>query len=152
MNTIITPAPAYQKPSGKLYLASTQLDLVNGIWTKVLLETIGANFTDGIEDTVNHRITPGRGGFYDIKGQVTFTNIVTPRLYIAALKISGTDLICINDGSASAGDHYSVPVGHLIKLSVTDYIELHAMSVSGDNTVDVRAGSAYTFLSIQRVR
>ncbi len=150
--TIITPAPAYQKPSGKLYLSSPQLNLANGVWTLVTLTGIGAGFTDGIEDTANFRITPGYAGFYIIQGLVTFLNVVAARNYSAGLLISNTTWLCANTGWTGGGVYYSVPVLALVKLSATDYVELKALSGSGDNTVDLYADLANTYLSVQRVR
>jgi len=152
MSIKITPAPAHQRPSGKLYLSTDQLNLVNNTWTKVALDTIAAGFSDGIEDTVNNRITPGYAGFYDLKGLVTFVNIVAARNYRAAIKISNTTWHSVKYSWAGGGTYLGVPVGDLVKLTATDYVELLVMSQSGDNTVDIASLERLTFLSVQRVR
>jgi len=152
MNTKITPAPAYQRPSGKLYLASNQFNLVDGASTIVELDTIGTGFTDGIEDTVNHRITPGQAGFYNVIGQVTFTSVVADKAYDVGLYVNHATWINYNRSYVGGGVHYSVPVAALVKLTATDYLELIAVSRSGGDTVDILASAYDTFLSVQRVR
>ena len=152
MTIKITPAPAYQKPSGRLYLGSNQLNLVNNIATIVALDTIGAGFTDAIEDTTLHRITPGYAGFYNIVGMVTFLNIVAARNYAACILVNSVVSYCYHVSWAGGGTYYGIPVGDEIKLTATDYVQLIAVSISGDNTVDLSAGLHQTFLSVQRVR
>ena len=152
MSTIITPAPAYQKPSGKLYLSVSQLNLVNNTLTLVELNSIYTGFTDGIEDTTLHRITPGCAGFYFINGQATFMNVVAAKNYEAAIRVSGVSWVSFCYGWAGGGTLFSVPVSSLVKLSATDYIELWVRSQSGDNTVDLSGVRYRTYLSVQRVR
>ena len=55
MQEIIQP-PAFQRPTGKLVLDSSQLNLVDGALTQVELDEIPAGYTDGIEDIINFRI------------------------------------------------------------------------------------------------
>lgn len=152
MTTIIIPSRAKQRPSGKLYLSATQSNLVDGVITVVELNTVVTGFTDGIEDTVNHKITPGHAGFYHITGMVTFLNPVAARSYYAAIILNNDDYRCFHISWAGGGTYFSVPVAALVKLTVTDYIQLWARSDSGDNTVDIQPGVHLTFLSVQRVR
>ena len=142
-------------PSGKLTLSDIQSNLVDVTPTKVLLDVVPAVYTDGIENIVNHRITPGRAGFYSIVGQVEFTNsIIANKYYAAYIYVNGTRLVRHNAHSGignvlsvlcSLPNHY---------LTAEDYIELWAMSGSGDDTVDISGGGSFddTFLSVQRVR
>ena len=152
MTTEIRPTAAHQRPSGKLYLVNDQLNLVDNTWTKVALDTIAPGFTDGIEDTVNNRITPGHPGFYNIKGLVTFIHTVANCNYRARIRISNTNSYSIKYSWTGSIIRLGVPVGDLIKLTAADYVELWALSNSGDNTVDIEPGVHYTFLSVQRVR
>ena len=152
MTTRIIQAPAYQKPSGKLYLSAEQFNLANGIWTKVELDAIAAGFTDGIEDTTNHRIKPGFAGWYNIIGLVMFHNPVAAARYYTRIWANGTTALAQNYSWCGGGDLFSVPVDTLVKLTATDYIELWAESHSGDDTVDIWYSCENTFLSIQRVR
>jgi len=145
--------PAFQRPSGKLYLANNQLNLVSTVCTLVDLDTIPADFTDGIENTGTHRITPGYGGFYAITGQVTFEAVVADKDYEARVRLNGGGYICRNVSHASKAGSLSVPVSLSCQLmTVADYIELWAQSDAGVDTVDINISEVFTFLALQRVR
>ena len=155
MQKITTPpAGASQRPNGHLYLGSNQLNLVNGVVTLVLLDAIPAQNTDGTENTVTHRITPGVAGFYSVVGQVMFKNCVVDKSYAAEILVNG-GLIFQNWNHSSIGvnDYLCALCARpSLYLGPTDFVELHALSNSGDNTVDVVGGSAATYLELQRVR
>lgn len=144
--------PDVLRPSGKLYRGATQTNLVDGDITLVELDTIASDFTDGIEDTTNHKITPGYAGFYLVMGTVTFKSLIADRKYDAAIKLNGSTWICFIYGWASGEDYFVVPVLAYVRLTATDYIELYARSCAGVDTVDIHYGPIYTFLSVQRVR
>jgi len=152
MTTEIRPPAAHQRPSGKMYLSADQLNLVSAVWTVVELNTISANFGDGIEDTAGHRITPGVAGFYDVKGQVAFKNVIADKSYYASVRINGVTYKGVVYDQAAIAANLTVPVNLHLYLSDTDYLELLAISIAGVNTVDVYAGETRTFLSVQRVR
>lgn len=152
MTTEIRPPAAHQRPSGRLYLSANQLNLVHGRTTLVELDAIAAGFTDGIENTATHRITPGYAGFYGITGVVTFTNVVADKPYAAYLFINTSTYVCANVNHAALAYSLSVPVSALAKLTATDYITLKVRSFSGDDTVDIFGSPHYTFLCVQRVR
>jgi hypothetical protein len=143
---------AFQRPSGKLYLAVNQLNLVHNVPTKVLLDTIAANYADGIESTVNHRITPGVAGYYSICGQVAFWLISPSKAYVVYIYRSGFN-VCTFYANGSVLDIVSgsccLPNCY---LTATDFVELYAESLSGDNNVDIILGEVHTFLAVQRVR
>jgi len=153
MNTQIIRPPAFQRPSGKLYLTGDQLNLVDTVWTLVELNTIFGHYTDGIENVATHRITPGVAGFYSIVGQVFFKNLLGDRIYGAAIRISNVDVSIFHQNTGPSGTSCSALCNlPNEKLSAVDYIELFAASFSGINTVDIAEGLAYTYLSVQRVR
>lgn len=144
--------PDVLRPSGKLYLGTDQLNLVHGADTKVTLDTIATDFVDAIEDTANHKITPGYAGFYIVLGMVTFKNVVAAKTYRAGILVSNTFWPCYSVGHYGHGTQLSVPVLGLVSLTASDYVELWARSNSGDNTVDVYGHESYTYLTAQRVR
>lgn len=152
MTTIITPAPAYQKPSGKLYLSADQLNLVSGEWTLIELDTISANFTDGIEDTTNHRITPGQAGFYDIKGQAYLSQIIAGKRYQLAILVNGTIYKYYTELPGGLTNYLTLLVAAHFYLAAADYLELVILSIAGVDTVDLLGSEPYTFMSVQRVR
>jgi hypothetical protein len=80
---ITTPPPAQltQQPSGRIYLNGNQNNINNGVSTKVLLNTVDPLFTDGIEDVVNHRITPGVAGWYFFSASVCWEVVLDQKRY-----------------------------------------------------------------------
>jgi len=146
----ITNQPANQRPSGNLTLTNQQNNLNNGVETLVLLNLACFIPSDGIEDIVNHRITPGVAGVYTVSGCVKFQNCVANKKYRITIKRSGIALRYEESHSALA-DNLTVPCFiPNIHLSKIHFLELYATSFSGGNTVDV--GTLYTFLAVQRVR
>lgn len=140
------------KPTGRLFCTTGQLNLVHATPTKVLLDTLDADFTDGIEDAVNSKITPGIAGYYHIIGQVYFESMVADKAYGSIIYIDGVaKRWSVKDGGISAIRN-SVLVMDYFKLSATNYIELWAISYAGDDTVDISGGSHRTWLSVQRQR
>jgi len=122
------------------------------VWTLVELDAISSGFTDGIEDTANHRITPGYAGFYGVFGSVTFASVVAAKTYIAAIRINGNTYKTGNYQHSGLVYYVTANVSDILKLTATDYVELVCQSRAGVDTVDVRANEIYTFLSVQRVR
>lgn len=152
-------APIPNIPHGKLALSSNQLNLVSGTSTQVQLNSVMPKFTDGIEDTFNYWIKPGKPGFYLVIGQVTFTSVVADKKYRCTLlhredvgmstgyaqdiKHSRTtdDLICRAVDEIWIGDDIT-----------KDAFELWATQFSGVNTVDISAGAPFTFLIARWLR
>ena len=141
------------EPSGFLYLVSDQLNLVNGVFTKILLNGIGAGYTDGIENVVTHRICPGIAGYYSISACVYFQNAVASKNYTAALVDGGGFLqisYSIVHSNSIVNNELTARLTVLKKMAVDSWVELWAKSESGDNNVDVKSG--YSWMSVQRVR
>ena len=143
---------AYQRPSGKMYLNVLQQNLEHGAVTLVLLDTIPANYVDGIENTGTHRITPGIPGYYSIVGQITFSQPTVNTSYQCTIKVSGVSVVMDTKHSSQAYDLTVKCVLPCHYLSEIDFVELYATSRSGDNTVDILNSEVQTFLSVQRVR
>ena len=151
MGAAIIQPPAFQRPSGKLVLNTYQPNLVNNTWTLVLLDLIPAGFTDGIENTVAHTITPDRSGFYAITAQVVFDNAVATKHYACQVKAAAAVILSGKAHSSFATTLFvlcSLPCQYLVAgVALT----LEAKSDSGDNTVDI-SNTIGTHLTIQRVR
>jgi len=152
MNTQIIRPPAFQKPSGRLNLSAEQSNLVSSVGTLVNLDVIPAVFTDGIENIVTHRITPGRAGFYSIVGMVRFIGTVDCTAYNCSIKVSGVE-VCDNQNQAGeSGSLSTLCVLPNFYLSASDYVELWATSFAGGDTVDIDSTNERTYLALQRVR
>ena len=152
MHTQVIYAPAFQRPSGKLYLGTNQLNLMHGAFVDVNLDTISANFSDNVEDVINHKITPGRAGLYLIVGQVSFFNVRADKDYCSYLELNDSTYISTNVIHAALAEILHVPVIALVWLSSNDYIKLIGMSNADVDTVDVVGQKDSTFLFVQRVR
>jgi len=153
MSTQIIRPPAFQKPSGMMYLSADQLNLLDNTETLVELNTIWAGFNDAIENIVTHRITPGKAGFYSIVGQVRFKSVVADKSYHALIR-RNTAAIIQNNASHSS-DVLGLTAVCVVPnwyLAADDYIELYAVSNAGVDTVDIDSAELRTFLAIQRVR
>ena len=144
--------PAFQRPSGFLFLEAQQDNLVDGVETLVILTGIPIAFTDGIEDTVNHRIITGIAGFYAIAGQVEFTEVVADKDYIVIFKLNAVVLKEAYVHSSLAANitaSFSCPV---MWVDAVEHLELFAISNAGVDTVDITHLGRNTFLTAQRVR
>ena len=152
MHTQIVYAPAFQRPSGKMYLGTDQLNLTHGLPTDINLDTVSSGFCDEIEDVIEHKITPGRAGLYLIVGQVSFFSVVADKEYCANLELNDSTYISTNVIHAALAEILCVPVIALVWLSLTDYIKLIGQSNADVDTVDVVGQKDSTFLFVQRVR
>lgn len=155
MHTQIIRPPAFQRPSGKLYLSADQLNLVNTIATLVELDTIPTEYKDGIEDTTLHFLKPLRAGFYNVVGQIYFSACIADKTYYAMLRLSGGTFI--SDVPVHTGNQAGNCVSAKCCLpnqyfSNTDYVQLYGQSFAGVDTVDIDHDVSRTFLALQRVR
>lgn len=152
MSIRITPAAAVNKPSGKLYLSVDQLNLVDAVWTVVELDAISAGFTDGIENTGTHRITPGVAGLYCVIGKISLSSVVADRGYMIALRLNGVTYKSVALLQASIAYTLGIPVSVHTYMSATDYVELLVRSRALVDTVDLVGAEHHTYMSLQRVR
>ena len=145
--------PAFQRPSGGMYLLANQLNIVNTSITVVQLDRID-DFLDSIENTVTFTITPGIAGLYLITGQVTYMNIVADKEYRALVDYGGaTHSATVH---SSHDGLLSVSVTFFRYLTNISPLTLRAWHNAGVNTIDIEgaanAGYKRTFLHCQRVR
>jgi len=137
-------------PGGELYLNTDQDNLVSGVPTKVELDTVNGEWTDGIEDTGNHRILPGVAGRYLVIGQVMFTNVIAGKKYEANVQRSGAQRITGYKYS-SLTENLTIRISSVLILTAIQYLELWAVSNADVDTVDIKSGMSYTHLTVQRV-
>lgn len=141
-------------PCGGLHLGTDQLNLVNGSEILVELDTLLSGFTDGIEDTTNHKITPGVAGLYLISAAVIFKNIVNDKTYRLSVKDNSTRIIdaYLPSSVATISKFVTIAEAKPVWLSAVSEIKLYACSFSGDDTVDVFGFGGHTFLTVCRMR
>lgn len=147
MNTQIIRAPAFQRPSGKM-IGPAQSSLATGNLIKMLINTIPAHYTDGIEDALNNRIIPGIAGFYNITANIIYEDPVADTRYTAVTYVTGVQV----DANIQHASHENYLTCHCNLashwLSAVDVVELYAQHFSGGASVNVTSSN----LCVQRVR
>jgi len=132
-------------PRARAYLGSNQLNLVNATPTQVTLGSedydIGANFASSA-------FTAPRAGYYRIRGSVTFASVIATKLYVGHI-YKGAASIADDYKHSSLAQSLAATPEATVLLAVGDVITLYASSYSGDNTVDIIAGSKYTYLEVE---
>jgi len=128
----------------RAYLGAQQDNLVDGTWTKVLLDT---ESYDVGSDFANYKFTAPVTGYYLIVGQVVFTNVITDKLYAATIYKNGANTLQGYAHSSLAADT-AVKVTDILYLAANDYMELYALSAAGVNTVDIKHDTKITYMSI----
>jgi len=147
-----------QTPSGRLYLAGNQNNINHSVETLVLLDTVDPLFTDGIEDVVNHKITPGVAGWYYYSASVCWETVLDQKRYDMMVLRNAGD-ICIgrdsytNSGSGlgTAGQGFN-KVSDIIYLTAIQFLELWVNHEDLTNNPDIIGGITRAFLTVQRVR
>lgn len=146
-------SPIDNRPNGEMELSANQNDIASGTPTKVLLNTVPADFVDGIEDTGNNRIGPVRPGWYQVTGRIVWNNVPAETRLVAQVKRTGATIIVGNTNEYSVGGSgLPVECSKLVKLAANAYLELEGIQNSGVGTVDIRGGARETFLQAQRIR
>jgi len=153
MHTQVIYAPAFQKPSGGLYLNSAQDNISSGVETLVNLDGIFSGFVDGIENVITHRIVVNRSGFYFVIGSISYKSpsVVADKVYECRVRLNGNVISCgaLHSSNTTV---ITAKVQRLIYCLAGDYFDLAAFQVTGVNTVDLLDGYRYTHLFVQRVR
>ncbi len=131
----------------RAYLAANQLNIANGVPTKVLLDSETFD-TDG--EFTGNKFTCKNAGYYEIKGRITYTNVIALKLYGAFIYKGGAE-VSREYGHSGLADNLSVPVSDSFYLAVGDYIELYAYCEPGVDTVDILGGAIQTYLTVTRL-
>lgn len=142
----ITPDKINIETKARAYLGTDQLNLTNGTWTKVLLDTESYDIGDDF-DTDNNKFIAPVTGYYVISGQVAFMNVIANKRYAIAIRKNATSICEQTVYTGIVGHTYSA-VSDIIYLSTNDEVTLYAISLAGVNTVDIGAGSHLTYLAI----
>ena len=137
------------QPCARGWLDTDMDDLVNGAWTRVLLDAetfdVSHNFS-----IANSSFTVPITGYYQINAGVMFEapDIVVDRWYYMAVRRNG-DTLFTDHIHASVVAVLSLTASDLAYLTAGDEISLWVQSGSGDNNVDLDSGETETFMSIR---
>ncbi len=131
----------------RAYRAADQLNLVNGVWTKVLCTS--ESFDPGsFYDAANSRFIAPQSGYYQVNACVRFKDVVADKEYGAAIYANGTNVAKSLVHASLVGSVLSAVVSDLVYVAAGQDIELYALSRSGDDAVDVYGEEASTWFSI----
>jgi len=147
-----------QTPNGKLFLNHNQDIVHGGAPVLVEIDEIHTDFTDGIEDIANHKITPGVIGWYLVIGKVCWESAEIDIRYDLSLTLNPgaahrlfDSQVCSLTGGTGAQFHCKVV--DVIKITnVNQYFELKVVNNSVADHATLINGHDYTFMTVQRVR
>lgn len=145
-----------QTPSGRIYLETSQQNIADGLFVKILFDSISAGFADGIEDVVNHRILPGVAGWYQFNAYLELESLIDTKKYSIHVTRSGilvahAEYISPVTGTSTAY-HISLGVSDVVKLTALQYLEVGIYHNDATEILDVLGEEEGSFLSVQRVR
>jgi len=147
-----------QAPNGKLYSANNQDIPDGGAPVLVNLNTIHADFTDGIEDIVNHKITPGVLGWYLVTASICWESATADTRYDLSLTLNPGGIhrlfnsqVCVLTGGTNA--HFFMKVTDVIKITdVSRFFELNVVNNHVSDHATLINGHDKTYMTVQRVR
>lgn len=157
-NPPLAVPPPTQQPSGKLFSANNQDIPDGGAPVLVNLNTIQSDFTDGIEDTVNHIITPGVLGWYLVTASVCWESATIDTRYDLSLTLNpGGNHRLFNSQvcsyTAGSGGHFFMKVTDIIKITnIIQYFKLNVVNNHISDHATLINGHDFTFMTVQRVR
>lgn len=157
---ITTPPLAVpNQPRGKLSLSANQSIAFGGGAVILQLNKIGANFSDGIEDTVNYRILPGVAGWYLFTASIIWESGQANTKYDLIVTKSGincgnNEQVCVLTGGTGA--HFTEKITDVIYLTAVNWLDLRCANYHGSiNATALYGGSPsaefHTFLTVQRI-
>lgn len=132
----------------RAYLGSNQLNINDGVWTKILLDNEvydpGGNF-----DLGNSKFVTPVPGFYLIVGQVFYTaaSVIADKVYWTGVYINAA-LVAASPGHASLAAAVGSPLSTIQYVAAGIDIELYTKHDAGANTPDVWGSSVTTFMDI----
>lgn len=142
-----------QTPNGRMYLELTQEDIPDLSSIQVLLETVSANFTDGIEDIANHWIKPLVAGWYEFHASLYLEHLVdTKRYELHVCRSPGDVLIAQDFRHAATNNQMTLNVSDVCYLTALQYLDVHIYHNDATESLHILGVDVGSFLSVQRVR
>mgnify|MGYP001189102982 CR=1 FL=1 len=134
----------------RVRLSTTQTDLTNNTWTKVLLNVVDYDQGKNFDVTTNNRFTVPVTGLYHIIASIEFTGVIATKRYKTGIYKNGASIREVTKHS-SVADNITVDCSDYFYLQANDYIELYGYAEAGVSTVDILSGSKATILAIYLV-
>jgi hypothetical protein len=135
--------------------ATAAQSLTNNTLTKITFNTASATpTTDSYDpqtwfDNANDRIVIGQDGFYNITANIGFASNATSRRLVQIF-VNGSDRGSVNVTAAAAGTTL-LTVSTNVYLALNDYVEVHALQLSGGALNTVSVTGVYPVLSVGRI-
>jgi hypothetical protein len=135
--------------------ATAAQSLTNNTLTKITFNTASATpTTDSYDpktwfDDANDRIVIGKAGFYNITANIGFASNATSRRLVQIF-VNGSDRGSVNVTAAAAGTTL-LTVSTNVYLALNDYVEVHALQLSGGALNTVSVTGVYPVLSVGRI-
>lgn len=134
----------YTTSRAKAYLGTSQLNIADVTWTKVLLDTevydSGGNFA-------SNRFVAPVAGYYQINASVLWNNVVAGGQYVVGVFTDGSATNYAYYPAGAAAAYFSTPFTDTYYLTYGQYIELYVFHSSGVGTEDILSGS-FTFMAV----
>jgi hypothetical protein len=145
--------PAFQRPNGSLYLNANQVGIVAAGWRNVLLDTVDAYFTDGIENAVGNDIRPITPGFYIISGNASFINTQANMKHEVMIQdVLAPAWTKVRADNMSKNTSCVVQFSEVVWLKANSRVTMYVQHDAGVN-IDLQGVQPwYTHLTVQRVR
>ena len=134
----------------RAYLATDQLNLVDGDWTVVQL---GSESYDSGSDfnVATYKFVVPVTGYYQVSWNLTWddTNMVADKLYVSAIwEATCSTRLSHSHNQSSIGSYIACGGSDILYLTAGKEIQLQCLQNSGGNTVDIKSAAGITYLAI----
>ena len=144
----------FNQPFAQMFRDGNQGSFPNNSTSKVELN--GTSFSSGgtVDNSTNHRFTPGVAGKYFCHGSVKFdtgdsNDKINIQIYVRGSQTLENQSTSLGAQSSSARDQ-NYTVSGIVDLGATDYVELFAFQNQG-SSITITGGAGKTFLNVFRI-
>jgi len=139
-------------PFVRAYVNSTQSNITNNTFTKVILNAETYDTASEFDPTTNYRWTCGTAGKYLATANLTWDSggIVQDKRHKVMIYKNGSQT-SHNEIFTAQGSEFSMSVTDVYDMSATDYLEMYCWHLAGVDTPDIQAGAQTTWFAIARI-
>ena len=138
--------PVSTDAKARAYLSDNQLNLVDNVWTKVLIDTANYDPQSMLGSNGFTIVTPG---YYLVIAFLTWfnTTVVPDCRYAVAVYKNGA-VQALGRAHSSNNEYLGCSAQDILHYDVDDVVFMYARANGGVDTVDIFSGSHATFLAI----
>ena len=139
-------------PFVRAYVNSTQSNITNNTFTKVILNAETYDTASEFDPSTNYRWTCGTAGKYLATANLTWDSggIVQDKRHKVMIYKNGSQT-SHNEIFTAQGSEFSMCVTDVYDMSATDYLEMWCWHLAGVDTPDIQAGAQTTWFAIARI-